>query len=99
MPKIKHRLFSNGTAHCAWVSWNCERCWKMSRYNEKTDTYSQFRCSIDKDIQLQCAGLDGSDMVSEKAVEAVKLQFCPYYEDKQKVKKHRKIKGQGGLFE
>ena len=71
----------------------------MSRYNEKTDTYSQFRCSIDKQIQLQVAGFDGSEYVTEKAAEAVEMQFCPYREEKRTVKKHRKIKGHGGLFE
>lgn len=99
MAKIKHTLFSNGTEHGFWTERNCDRCWKQSRYNEKRDTYTAFRCSIDKEIQLQCAGFDEADMVSKKTIEAVKMQFCPYREEKRKVKKHRPIKGQGGLFE
>lgn len=96
MKTINEYLFSNGTDHLSWVSRNCERCWKMSRYNEKKDTYSQFRCSIDADIQAQAAGI--VDQVKIKSYKTVQLLDCPYREEKQKVKTHRPLKGMQTLF-
>jgi hypothetical protein len=46
-------LFSNGTEFTLWQYRNCDNCVKQSRYNEKNDTYSQFRCTIDRDISMQ----------------------------------------------
>lgn len=98
MAKVNYQLFRNSTEHNQWIENNCLSCWKSSKYVEKTDTYTKFRCAIDKKIQMQVAKLDGSEMVSKKVIEAVKLRFCPYHEFKQKVKKHRKIEGQQELF-
>ena len=95
MKRIKANLFSNGTEHMTWTGLNCEKCVKMSRYNESKDTYSQFRCSIDKDIQEQCAGL--TDEVNVKSYEAVRQLKCPYIQTERKVKLHRKIKNQQTL--
>jgi hypothetical protein len=92
MKRIEQQLFSNGSEHCSWISYNCEKCVKFSRYNEKKDTYSQFRCSIDKDIQMQAAGI--VEAVNVKSAEAVELAICPYLETERKVKVHRPIKNQ-----
>lgn len=92
MKRVEQQLFSNGSEHCSWTEYNCVKCVKFSRYNEKKDTYSQFRCSIDKDIQMQAAGI--VEDVNVKSAEAVKLAVCPYLETKRKVKKKRVIKNQ-----
>lgn len=42
--------FSNGTGEMIFREKNCEHCIKYSRYNSKTDSYTSFRCSIDRDI-------------------------------------------------
>ena len=96
MKTTKTYLFSNGSEHMSWVSRNCENCWKMSRYNEKKDTYSQFRCTIDRDIQAQAAGI--VEEVSIKSYETTLLLDCPYKEERQKVKLHRPVKGMQNLF-
>ena len=96
MSRIQAMLFSNGTEHMSWVSRNCERCWKLSKYNEKKGTWSQFRCSIDKQIQMQLAGVDDG-YVSKKAYDAVRLPDCPYIETQRKVKKKKVAKNQQTL--
>ena len=99
MKKQSAALFSNGTDFMRWVAVNCETCWKQSRYNWKTDTYSQFKCSIDKDIQLQASGMTDDDMVNIKTIEATNQAVCPYREDVRIVKRHKPIKNMGGLFD
>lgn len=46
----KYMLFSNGTEFGLWTGRNCDRCFKASKYNEKTDTYTKYRCAIQKHI-------------------------------------------------
>lgn len=86
-------LFSNGTEFMLWTSNNCDKCVKQSTYNEKKDTYSSFRCSIDRDIQLQQAGLNE---VNLRSYETTKLKDCPYLQTEIK-KKRRLIKNQQTL--
>lgn len=98
MTRIKAVLFSNGTEHMTWTGLNCERCWKQSRFNVKRNEFTQFRCSIDKEITLQSAGIIDDGTTTLKAYEAVQKVECPYREEKQKVKKHRPVKGMNSLF-
>ena len=71
---------------------------KASRYNEKTDTYTKYRCAIQRDIDIAYIN-DG--MGSERVHDAVRLARCPYFKGKQdrrnQVKKHRNIHGQQEL--
>ena len=78
MEKTKKPLFSNSTELMSWVGRNCDQCWKQSNYKEKTDTYSPFYCSIDRDIQMQGAGLDNP--VNLKSHEVCQGPDCPYKE-------------------
>lgn len=50
MKKYKYPVYSNGTEFDMWVSRNCDRCVKASRYNENTDTYTKFRCAVNREI-------------------------------------------------
>ena len=94
----KYPLFSNGTEFQSWLANNCDLCVKASRYNEKTDTYTKYRCAIQRDIDLAYIN-DG--MGGKRVHDAVKLARCPYFKDKQdrrdQVKKHRNIHGQQEL--
>jgi len=84
-------LFSNGTEFTSWQHRNCDNCVKQSRYNEKNDTYSRFRCTIDRDISMQQVGLQE---VNVKSWEATQLKDCPYIQTERKIGKKRKIKNQ-----
>lgn len=84
-------LFSNGTEFTSWTFRNCDKCVKQSHYNEKTDTYSAFRCSIDRDISMQQVGLNE---VNLKSWETTQLKDCPYIQTERKVTKKRAIKNQ-----
>jgi hypothetical protein len=88
-------LFSNGTAHMSWIAMNCDRCIKQSTYNPKTDEYTAFRCSIDRDIQMQAAGLRE---VNVRSLEVVKNKHCPNIQMQHKPPKRRKLKGQAEMF-
>lgn len=94
----KYPLFSNGTEFTLWTARNCDLCVKASRYNEKTDTYTKYRCAIQRDIDLAYIN-DG--MGSKRVHDAVKLARCPYFKDKKdrskQVKRHRNIYGQQEL--
>jgi len=87
-------LFSNGTEMMIWQDRNCVRCINASHLNEKTGDYTAFRCSIDRDIQAQSAGLDE---VNVKSYEAVRQAECQYMQTERKTPKRRKIKGQTEL--
>ena len=84
-------LFSNGTEFTSWQFHNCDKCVKQSKYNEKKDTYSAYRCSINRDIDMQQVGLMEVNVRSYNAVRQAK---CPYIETERKAPKKRKIKNQ-----
>jgi hypothetical protein len=94
----KYPLFSNGTEFMLWNADNCYLCAKASNYNEKTDTYTKYRCAIQRDIDIAYIN-DG--MGSKRVHDAVSLARCPYFKDKKnrsrQVKKHRNIHGQQEL--
>ena len=91
MKTTDKQLFSNGTEFTSWTFRNCDKCVKQSHYNEKTDTYSAFICSIDKDISMQQVGLNE---VNLKSWETTQLKDCPYIQTERKVTKKRAIKNQ-----
>ena len=55
MKRTSEPAFSNGTEHIMFLERNCEKCVKYSHYNEKTDQYTQYRCAIQRDIDMQQA--------------------------------------------
>lgn len=91
----KYPLFSNGTEFQSWLANNCDLCSKASRYNEDTDTYTKYRCAIQRDIDLAYIN-DG--MGSKRVHDAVKLARCPYFKGttnrRQVVMRHRNNHGQ-----
>jgi hypothetical protein len=74
MKTTSENCFSNGSEHCSWVERNCHDCIKQSHYKEKTDTYTAFKCTIDRDIQMQIIGLKE---ISLKSWEITQLMDCP----------------------
>ena len=89
-------MFSNGTEAMIWIGNNCDKCWKQSRYNKEKDRWINDRCSIDRDIQAQMAGLE----INERTYYFVKENFnCPNRQlEKPKVHKKRTPKRQSYLF-
>lgn len=96
MKTTTESLFSNGSECESWMQYNCERCLKHSGYNWCKDSFSAFRCSIDKAIQLQAAGFNEISLKAyEKAKEAIESDVCPHIQLTRKtVTKKRKIKNQ-----
>lgn len=85
-------MFSNGTEMMNWQHKNCCHCVKMSTYNEKNGEFTKFRCSIDKDIQAQAAGLSE---VSLRSYQVVQKPICAFIQtERKKTHKKRPIKGQ-----
>lgn len=90
--------FSNGTEFMFFEDYNCSKCVKASRYNEKKDTYTKFRCKAQEEI-IKAAISDG--MVSDR-VAKVTYDFtmhgtrCPYLKTKRK-RYERKVNNQMDL--
>lgn len=91
MKTTTENMFSNSTEHAQWTARNCDRCIKQSRYNEKTDEWGQFRCSIDRDMVAQAAGFKE---ISLRSFNAVRNPVCPNIQTQQKPPKRRPVKGQ-----
>ena len=85
-------LFSNGTEMMWFQDRNCSRCVKASVYNPKTDEYTAFKCTIDRDIQMQAAGLYE---VNQQSYDICHAGICPKIQTEyKKVFKKREIKNQ-----
>ena len=89
-------IFSNGTEAMIWIANNCDKCWKQSRYSKENDMWINQRCSIERDIQAQMAGLE----IKERSYLFVKNNsICPNRQfDKPKVHNKRTPKRQSYLF-
>jgi len=85
-------MFSNASEFMSWSAVNCERCVKWSKYNEATDTYTAFKCSIDRDINAQIIGLHE---VSQRSFDVTQESDCPHIKSEHKKSfKKRVIKNQ-----
>ncbi len=91
MKKTNKALFSNGTEFTSWTFRNCDNCVKQSHYNKKKDTYSAYKCTIDRDIALQQVF---DEPINLKSWETTQLKDCPYIQTEYKSKKKRPIKNQ-----
>lgn len=87
MKKTKNMAFSNGTSYMDWDSNNCQNCIKHSRYNEKTDTYSKYRCAIEKEIHTQF--LTGGP-ISLRTYYVCRKWECPYKKTEWPKKKNKR---------
>lgn len=74
--KSQTPCFSNGTEFMAWQDENCIQCKKATWYNERLKRYPKLRCSVQKEIELQSAGIG---KVSLRTYKATRQQRCPYY--------------------
>ena len=90
-------MFSNGTEAMTWIENNCNNCWKQSRYSEKQDKWVNQKCSIERDIQAQMAGLE----INERSYLFVTSNsICPNRQfERPRVHKKRIKKGQSYLFD
>lgn len=91
----KYTLFSNGTEFMVWQTENCEKCVKAVWYNEKTNTFPAYRCTIQRDIELACV-TDGCGI--KRVYDAVQKPICPYRQTERKPKKKKEDKNQMKLF-
>ena len=89
----RKQLFSNGTEFMAWQAENCERCVKAVFYNRKKNTFPQYRCAIQRDIEI-AAVTDGCG--NERAFNAANNRVCPYIQTERK--KSNKIDNEPKLF-
>lgn len=86
MKQKKDYVFSNGTEFEIWMDMNCDRCVKASRYNEKTDTYTKFRCSVNREI-IESYVSDGK--ASKRTCDICKKMNCPNIQTEYKKYKKR----------
>ena len=93
-PTTTKHCFSNGTEFINWQDNNCGNCVKAIWYNEKTDSYPQYRCAIQRDIEAQSAGLLE---INQRSYEVAQQQECPFKKTERKIHKKRKIKNQTEL--
>ena len=93
-------MFSSGSQCAFWMDANCDSCQKGSRYNEKNDTYTKMRCSIQIDIFTQYMGT-GCDAVRQKSYDATRNEECPYKTPlgTKRGRKRKPVIGQTILFE
>lgn len=97
MKKYQYPVFSNGTGFDNWMARNCERCVKSSKYNEKTNTCTKYRCAINREIIY--AYLDDG-RASERTYNVCQNADCPYIQtDRKRHPKKPKFNNQPNLFE
>lgn len=53
MKKVNKDPFSNSTELMLFFEYNCDRCVKQSKYDEKKDEYTQYRCAVQREIELR----------------------------------------------
>lgn len=85
--------FSCGTDFMVWQTNNCEKCIKAVWYNEKTKTFSKYRCSVQGQLESQIAGLYE---ISERTYNATQQINRPY--KKTERNKKRKKDNEPKLF-
>ena len=71
-----YQLFSCGTEAEVWQYRNCERCAKSVWYDEETDTYPDYECEIQNEIELAWV-TDGCG--SKAAHDATQQRVCPHF--------------------
>lgn len=95
--KAKYTVFSNGTEFMLWEGRNCNQCIKSSRYKPETDTYTKYRCSVQREIHE--AYMDDG-RASQRVYEICQQADCPLKKTERKYYPHRKKLPPGpGLFD
>lgn len=93
-PTTTEHCFSNGTKFLYWQNNNCAQCVKATWYNEIKNEFPKYRCSIQRDIEAQSAGLHE---INQRSYEVAKQDECPFKKTERKIQKKRKIKNQTEL--
>lgn len=75
MKTTDKQCFSNGTEFMLWQDNNCCHCVKAVWYNVKRGTYPQYRCAVQRDIEMQAGGANEVTLRSYNATQNAK---CPY---------------------
>lgn len=97
MKKSEYPVFSNGTEFELWMARNCDRCVKSSKYNEKTDTYTKYRCAINREI-IYAYMDDGR--ASQRTFDVCQKADCPFIQTERKQYPRKpKFDNQPKLFE
>lgn len=97
LKKSKYPVFSNGTEFDCWMARNCDRCVKATRYNKNTDTYTKFRCAVNREIIM--AYLDDG-RTSQRTYDICQNADCPNIQTERKVyAKRPKTDNQPKLFD
>ena len=86
MNKKRYTLFSNGTEFMQWQSRNCDQCIKATFINPDTWRVPNYRCAIQKHIEL-AAVTDG--MGNKRDYEATKSYTCPHIQTERKTYKKK----------
>lgn len=75
-------LFSCGTDGMEWMANNCGRCSKVIPYDVQIESLDQYKCTIQRDIDLQIVGEDVE--IDIKSYEATRHWDCPHRQTERK---------------
>lgn len=99
MKRVNKDPFSNGTEYMLFEERCCNKCLKHSKYNEKTDEYTQIKCSIERDILER---MYNNEPINQRTIDIcndfiLHGKLCPYMKTERK--KVDKTKNLPKLFE
>lgn len=107
MKKVNKDPFANGTEHCIFEYYNCDKCVKNSWWNEKANRFvnadekNQPRCSIQRDIvtRMYC-----SEPIKQKTIDICRNftlngVLCPYLRTERKRYAKKQNNNQLNLFQ
>ena len=86
MKRVNKDPFSNGTEYMLFEEHCCDKCIKHSRYNEKTDEYTQIKCSIERDILER---MYNNEPINQRTIDVcndfiLRGKICPYMQTERK---------------
>lgn len=70
------KCFKSPIELACWQEKNCQLCKKSVWYNELLHKMPKYKCAVQKQIELQCAG--ELDEVNERTYNAVQNTVCPF---------------------
>lgn len=97
MKKYDEPLFSCGSESADWISHNCDKCIKGQKFHEKTQTFGNFHCAVQREI-IRAYLDDGYS--SKRVYDIVQHWECPLKKTERKVYPRKlKFNNQPKLFE
>lgn len=70
------KCFKSPIELACWQEKNCQLCKKSVWYNERLHRMPKYKCAVQKQVELQCAG--ELDEVNERTYNAVQGDVCPF---------------------